>query len=453
MVENLEKQSAAAIGRLIAKAALDPVEVADFFLDRIERDRENPSFILVTRERALAEAAASRKRHREGRPAGPLDGVPIAWKDLVDMAGERATAGSALFAKSAPKQEDAPIVANLSAAGMVALGKTNLSEFAFSALGLNPHFGTPRNPRDAVTPRIAGGSSSGAAVAVAAGLAPCAIGSDTGGSIRAPASFCGIVGFKTSEGRVDKRGVFPLSRTLDTIGPLARTVEDCVLIDMALRGQSTTLVRPHDLSGVAFVVPDRSGIDDVDAAIAANLATVMKRLAAAGAKVLSRPVPSIGAMRALIAQYGSLVAIEAYAEHRAIFDSADAERMDRRVVKRGRLARAVSGEDAINLRRGRESLIAALAEDLKGALLALPATPMTAPPIDALERDDELFRITNLRAIHYTFLGNLFRMCGLALPSGADTAGLPTGVQFLAPGGDDDRLLSIGLSVETALSS
>ena len=202
MIDNLEKQSAAAIGRLLTKGSLDPVEVAEFFLDRIERDRENPSFIVVTRKRALKEAEASRARHRDGSAAGPLDGVPIAWKDLVDMAGERTTAGSALYADSAPKQRDAPIVENLDAAGMVALGKTNLSEFAFSALGLNPHFGTPRNPRDPGTPRIAGGSSSGAAVAVAGGLAPCAIGSDTGGSIRAPASFCGIVGFKTSEGRI-----------------------------------------------------------------------------------------------------------------------------------------------------------------------------------------------------------------------------------------------------------
>ena len=359
MVENLEKRSAAAIGRLIAKGDLDPVEVAEFFLDRIERDRANPSFILVTRERALKEAAASRKRHREGRPAGPLDGVPVAWKDLVDMAGERTTAGSALFVDSALKQNDAPIVANLSAAGLAALGKTNLSEFAFSALGLNPHFGTPRNPRDAATPRIAGGSSSGSAVAVAAGLAPCAIGSDTGGSIRAPASFCGIVGFKTSEGRIDKRGVFPLSRTLDTIGPLARTVEDCVLIDMALRGQSGAPVRPLDLNGVEFVAPDKTGIDDLDAAVAANLEAAMKRLAAAGAKVMSRPAPLIGAMRALTAQHGSLVAIEAYAEHRAVLESADAQRMDRRVVRRAMGGR-VSGDDVIKLQRGREDLIAAL---------------------------------------------------------------------------------------------
>ena len=451
MVENLEKQSAAEIGRLIAKGGLDPVEVAEFFLNRIERDRDNPSFIVVTRERALREAAASRKRHREGRAAGPLDGVPIAWKDLVDMAGERTTAGSALYAKSPPKQKDAPIVANLAAAGLVALGKTNLSEFAFSALGLNPHFGTPRNPRDPATPRIAGGSSSGAAVAVAGGLAPCAIGSDTGGSIRAPASFCGIVGFKTSEGRIDKQGVFPLSRTLDTIGPLAHTVEDCALIDAGLRGQKAAPMRPLDLGVVEFVVPDKSGIDDAEPAVAANLESAVKRLAAAGAKVTSRPVHAIGAMRALVAQYGSLVAIEAYDEHRAVFESADAERMDRRVVKRA-LGGRISEHDAINLQRGREDLIAALADDLNGALLTLPATPMTAPAIGPLERDDELFRITNLRAIHYTFLGNLFRMCGLALPSGTDSAGLPTGVQFLAPSGDDDRLLSIGLSMETALS-
>ena len=451
MIDKLEQLSATEIGRLIARGRLDPVEVAELFLDRIERDRNNPSFILVTRKRALEEAEASRKRHREGRAAGPLDGVPIAWKDLVDMAGERTTAGSALYADSAPKESDAPIVANLGAAGMLALGKTNLSEFAFSALGLNPHFGTPRNPRDPATPRIAGGSSSGAAVAVAGGLAPCAIGSDTGGSIRAPASFCGIVGFKTSEGRIDKQGVFPLSRTLDTIGPMAHTVEDCVLIDVALRGQSNTPVRPLDLTGVEFVVPDKTGIDDAETAVAANLEAVMKRFAGAGAKVKLRTIRSIGAMRALSAQFGSMVAIEAYAEHRAIFDSVDAQRMDRRVVKRA-LGGRVSERDALNLQRCREELIAALTDELKGALLVLPATPMTAPAIDPLERDEELFRVTNLRAIHYTFLGNLFRMCGLALPSGTDAAGLPTGVQFLARGGDDDRLLSIGLSMEKALS-
>ena len=200
MIETLETQSAAAIGRHIAASRLDPVEVAEFFLDRIERDRENPSFILVTRARALKEAAASRKRRREGRAAGRSMAfrspgrISWTWRASAPPPDRR------YLARSLPKDNDAPIVANLTAAGLVALGKTNLSEFAFSALGLNPEFGTPRNPRDPATPRIAGGSSSGAAVAVAGGLTPCAIGSDTGGSIRAPASFCGIVGFKTGRG-------------------------------------------------------------------------------------------------------------------------------------------------------------------------------------------------------------------------------------------------------------
>jgi aspartyl-tRNA(Asn)/glutamyl-tRNA(Gln) amidotransferase subunit A len=210
-------------------------------------------------------------------------------------------------------------------------------------------------------------------------------------------------------------------------------------------------VRPINLGGVEFVVPDDSGIDDAQAAVAANLQSVVKRLEAAGAKVRTKPIRSIGAMRALSAQFGSMVAIEAYAEHQAIFNSADAKRMDRRVLARG-LGGRVSERDATNLQRGREDLIAALVDELRGAVLVLPATPMTAPAIGPLERDDELFRVTNLRAIHYTFLGNLFRMCGLALPSGADSAGLPTGVQFLAPSGDDERLLSIGLSIEKALS-
>ncbi len=250
---------------------------------------------------------------------------------------------------------------------------------------------------------------------------------------------------------MDKQGVFPLSRTLDTIGPMAHTVEDCVQIDMALRGKSSTSVRPINLSGVEFVVPDQSGIDDVQPEVAANLESAMKRLADAGAKVRSRTIRSISAMRSLSAQFGSMVAIEAYAEHRAVFESADAKRMDQRVLKRAMGGR-VSERDATNLQRGREELIAALTDELKGALLVLPATPMTAPAIAPLERDEELFRVTNLRTIHYTFLGNLFRMCGLALPSGTDAAGLPTGVQFLAHSGEDDHLLSIGLSVESALS-
>jgi len=173
-------------------------------------------------------------------------------------------------------------------------------------------------------------------------------------------------------------------------------------------------------------------------------------LSAAGAKVQRRPVPLIGEMRALAARHGALVTMEAYAEHRVLFDSADAQRMDRRIVRRALSGRA-AGNDVIDLQRGRERLIASLRAELKDAVLALPTTPMVAPEISALEADDELFRVTNLRVVHYTVLGNLFRMCGLALPSGTDSAGLPTGIQFLAAAGCDERLLGLGLGIERIL--
>ncbi len=220
---------------------------------------------------------------------------------------------------------------------------------------------------------------------------------------------------------------------------------------MALRGELTTAARRVDASALELVVPGGTEIDDVDDAVAANLERALARLAAAGARILRRPFPLIGEMRALVARHGSLITIEAYAEHRAIFESADARRMDRRVLKRALLGR-VAGHDVIDLQRGRERLVAALRADLKDALLVLPATPMTAPPIAPLEADDDLFRATNLRALHYSFLGNLFRMCGLSLPSGTDGAGLPTGVQFLAPAGSDERLLSLGLGIERTLA-
>ena len=200
---DLHKQSAAEVGRQIA-AGLDPVEVADVFLERIEAHADQPIFITVTAGRALQEALASRERHRLGAPLGPLDGVPIAWKDLIDVAGAPTTAGSDLHRDNLPADQDAPIVANAAAAGMVTLGKVNLTEFAYSGLGLNPHFGTPTLPHDLKTPRSPGGSSSGSATAVSWGLAPCAIGSDTGGSVRIPAAFNGLVGYKSSEGRIAK---------------------------------------------------------------------------------------------------------------------------------------------------------------------------------------------------------------------------------------------------------
>src|SRR5271170_4012062 len=233
---DLATTSAAALARLYRKGTITPSEAADWFLDRIETATDRAIFIAMTAERARREAATSTARYRAGAPLGPLDGVPVAWKDLFDLVGTTTTAGSDIYRSAPPARADATVVRNLADAGMVSLGKVNLSEFAYSGLGLNPHFGTPRNPYDANVHRVPGGSSSGSAVAVAAGLAPVAIGTDTGGSVRIPAAFNGLVGFKTAEGSIDRTGIFALSPTLDTVGPLARTVEDCLLLYSALRG-------------------------------------------------------------------------------------------------------------------------------------------------------------------------------------------------------------------------
>lgn len=448
----LSRATAAGIGRLLAAGATNPVEVAAAFLERIDQAAARHVFLHVTGDRAQREAEASRKRYREGRALGPLDGVPISWKDLFDVAGSPTTAGSALFRDSAPATRDAPVVGNLAAAGMVCLGKVNLTEFAYSGLGLNPHYGTPANPHDTTVARAPGGSSSGAGVSVAGGLCPCSIGTDTGGSVRVPAAFNGVVGYKTSERRIDKTGVFPLSETLDTVGPLAKSVEDVVLLDMAMRGLVATGVRRADLSRLTIAVPTNVVHDGADDAVGANFEAAIDRLSRAGAIVVRRTLPLLDEVQAVTEAYGSLTAAEAYVVHKDRVDGPDRERIDRRVAARILAGKRMSSYDLISLTRVRTRLIGDLGRELDGGLLAMPTTPHTAPEIAPLEADDDLFHKTNLKTLRNTLLGNFLATCGLALPSGRDVEGLPTSILFSAPWGADEMLLSNGLAIEAALA-
>ena len=266
-VERIANRTAAGIALAYRSGEAGPVAIVECLLSRIAKAKPDKIFITICEKRALSEARAAEARYREGRPLSPLDGVPFAWKDIFDVAETPTTAGSVLRKDAPPKKTDMPCVANAVAAGTVTLGKLNLTEFAYSGLGLNPHFGTAFNPNDRKTPRSPGGSSSGSGAAVASRLTPIAIGSDTGGSVRVPSSYNGVVGFKTSTGRIDKTGIAPLSRTLDTIGPLAHSVEDCVLADMALRGAVTTSVRRADLRSVKLFVPTNVILDDADASV------------------------------------------------------------------------------------------------------------------------------------------------------------------------------------------
>ncbi|MBN9673854.1 amidase [Labrenzia aggregata] len=449
-IDDLAQKPAAEIARVLADRRADPVGLTEHYLEKIGR-QTSPIFLTVTADRARREAEAAARRLKAGRPASALDGVPMAWKDLVDFRGETTTAASNIYRNALAAESDAPILANAARAGMIALGKVNLSEFAYSGLGLNPHFGTPLNPNDTVTPRAPGGSSSGSGVAVAAGLAPCAIGTDTGGSVRIPAAFNGVVGYKSSEGRIPARGVFALSRTLDTVGPLARTVEDCILLDMVLRGAVTSGVTRRPVETLRIFVPETVVLDDLDPAVSENFEKSLALLEQAGAVVTRGPLPQFAEAARLAAELGSITAAEAYVEHRDLVDGPGAANIDRRVLARIQGGKAMSAADLIVLHRARLEGMAAISGLLDGALLAMPTAPHVAPAIAPLEADDALFHRINLKTLRNTVIGNFFNLPGVALPNGTDGGGLPTSFLLCTVGNDDERLLGAALDVERVL--
>ncbi len=451
MLHTIADGSAVEIALAYRDGRAGPVALVECLLERIRQTIDHHIFIAVTCERALSQAEASQKRYARGMPLSILDGVPVAWKDLFDVAGARTTAGSKLLAESPVKDKDMPCAANLNAAGMVTLGKVNMAEFAYAPLGLNRHFGTPRNPHDPITHRIPGGSSSGSGAAVGARLVPCAIGTDTGGSVRIPAAFNGVVGFETSTGRIDTTGLIPLARSFDTIGPLARSVEDCILIDALLRKDIASTVQRLSLRSLTLLVPTNVVGDDAEHHVLVNYERTIDVLAARGATIRRERVKALDGVVEMTAAYGTLIAAEAYAEYRDLIDSERAALMDPRLVERLKEGKRMGAGDVIAIQRERQRLISLLHDEMQDALLCMPTVPLTAPALAPLEADDALLREVNRRTVGNASLGNNLDMCGLALPNGFDDKGLPTSFLLSACHGDDARLLDFGLEVERAL--
>jgi aspartyl-tRNA(Asn)/glutamyl-tRNA(Gln) amidotransferase subunit A len=377
-----------------------------------------------------------------------LDGVPVAWKDLFDMAGIVTTAASAVHAERAAAREDAPLLAAGSRAGLLTIGKTNLSEFAYSGLGLNPHFGTPVNRALDNGLRVPGGSSSGAAVAVAAGVVPIAIGTDTGGSVRIPAAFNGVVGYRASTSRYPRTGMTALSPTLDTCGPLARNVVDCIAFDAAVRGVAMPDLT-GGLTGERFVV-DPALLDrySVGHDVAANLHGVVERLRDMGALVDERELHTLAEVHELIGKQGWLGALEAFELYRDLLDSPNALRIDQRVRIRLEASRAIPAGRRELLLAKRRDLIDAFRQELAGATLIAPTVPHVAPERAPLEADPELFARVNLRTLSLTMPGSFLDTPAVALPSGKGDSNLPTSVQLMRAQHDDDTLLRIAAAVE-----
>lgn len=431
-----------------------PLAIAEDRLARAEAG-DPALFVRLTPERALQEARCSTLRWAEGRPLGPLDGVPLVWKDLFDMAGTPTTAASAWLADAPPATVDAAAVASLCRAGAVSLGKVNLSEFAFSGLGLNPHVGTPRHPLSPDVPRAPGGSSSGSAVAVSAGLVPVGMGTDTGGSLRVPAAFHGLVGYQPTVARHDQRGVYPLSRSLDTIGPMAHGVRDCIAVDAALRGRAgwgDDQLAALPLARLNLLVPANVVFDEAEPEVRPRFDAALQALRAAGAHVEMEPVPIFDRVLALNGKHGTLAAAEGYQWHQERVDGPQAGRFDRRVLARLKRGREMSAVDLLMIQQARFEWQAALLAQLGQRVLLMPTVVHVAPEVAALQADDELFHRINVRTLRNTMLGNFLGLCGMSLPMGPGRDGLPLGALLQCSPHQDAALLAAALAVESVLN-
>jgi aspartyl-tRNA(Asn)/glutamyl-tRNA(Gln) amidotransferase subunit A len=405
-------------------------------------------FTAVFADGALAAARAADALLARGAPLPPLAGLPVTVKDLFDIAGRTTMAGSVVRQGAPAATRDAEAVARLRGAGAAITGLTNMTEFAFSGVGINTHHGTPRNACDASLARIPGGSSAGAAVAVALGLAVAGLGSDTGGSIRIPAALHGLVGFKSTQSRTPLAGAFPLSFTLDTVCAMARTVADCLIVDGVLAGAPLT-VAARGVAGLRLALPQTLVLDGLDATVAAAWARTLSRLSAAGARLVELPLAELAEIGAINSP-GGFSAVEAYATHRVALRN-DRERFDPRVAARIALGEPVSAADYIVMQQRRRDWIARVQQRLAGfdALLC-PTVPIVAPPLDELVASDAAFFKANSALLRNTFAVNFLDGCAFTLPCHA-AGELPVGLMLAAPGGHDAALAGVALAIEALL--
>ena len=404
------------------------------------------AFIKVYAESALAAADYADKLRKSGVRRSPVDGLPVSLKDLFDVAGDVTRAGSKVLELKA--QKDAPAVARLRAAGAVFVGRTNMVEFAFGTTGINPHYGTPKSPWDRKTGRIPGGSSSGAGVAQADGMCAMALGTDTRGSVRIPAAFNGVTGFKPTARRVPRDGAFPLSYTLDSIGPLANSVACCAAYDAILAGEPLEPLPELPAKGLRFLVPKTEVREGLDREVEAAFNRAVEKLRSAGAVITEKAVPAFD-RQAEYFKGGGYAGAEAYAIHRKYADRlAD---YDPRVAKRVLLGKDLSAADYVEL-----GVLRAQYQREVEALLApfdaflLPSTPCIPGPIAEVDASDEAYFRWNMRILRIVGLVNFLDGCATSLPC-HERGAAPVGLMVCGPAMSDRRILAVSAAVERAL--
>jgi aspartyl-tRNA(Asn)/glutamyl-tRNA(Gln) amidotransferase subunit A len=445
----------AELGAAFRVRRLGPVEVTQHCLARIARlDPALHAFITVTADLALEQARTAEAELARGHDRGPLHGVPIALKDLIDTAGVRTTGASALFEDRVPT-EDAEVVRRLRDAGAVVLGKLNLHELAYGGSGVVGHFPATRNPRS--TAHICGGSSSGSAAAVAAGLCYAALGTDTSGSIRLPASLCGIVGFMPTYGLVSLRGVIPLSTSYDHVGPMTRTVRDAALVLQAIAGHDRL-----DVTSVALPVPayaaaldverprTRIGVarrhffDELDGEVAAAIARALGVLASLGARLRDIALP--------VDDDRTVFRAESYAFHRP-WVARSPERYQPETLRRIRTGEAVTAADYIGKWQHLQQLRRGFGGSLADVdLIVTPTVAVPAPSFAELEAQPEALRSRELLLMRNTRPFDIWGTPALTVPCGTTSAGLPIGLQIAGPAGADADVLRLGAAFERQMA-
>jgi len=438
----MDKRTAGDLGRAIGAGKVHPVELVEAQLAAIDvHPLAGRIYARVTPERARAEAMAAAGRAKAGLRKGLLDGVPLSWKDLFDTAGTATEAGSALLKHRTPGA-DAEVLARATLAGLVCLGKTHMSELAFSGLGLNPVTATPPSVND--PDAVAGGSSSGAAASVAFGLAPAAIGSDTGGSVRIPAAWNDLVGLKTTAGLLPLTGTVPLCETFDTIGPLARNVEDCALLLGIMEGRPAPDLRGAQLRGARLLLLETVALDGLRPDPAAAFDRSVARLGAAGARVEQLAAPEVTEAMGLAAL---LFTAEAYAIWRDTIEAAP-QKMFPRILERFRSGAGFTAADYVAGWRRLRALRRIWADRVAGAdAVILPTAPILPPQANRLMTDDAYYVAENLLALRNTRIANLLGLSAVTLPAGAPSCG----ISLMGPAHGEARLRRLAQAAEAAL--
>jgi aspartyl-tRNA(Asn)/glutamyl-tRNA(Gln) amidotransferase subunit A len=407
------------------------------------------AFIKVYTESARAEADHADRLRKSGVRRSPVDGLPVSLKDLFDVAGDVTRAGSRILENSPAAKSDAAAVARLRAAGAVFLGRTNMVEFAFGGVGLNSHFGTPKNPWDRKTGRVPGGSSSGAAVAQADGMCVMALGSDTRGSIRQPAALCGIAGFKPTARRVPREGAYPLSWTLDSVGPLANSVACCAAYDAILAGEPEPNLAELPAKGLRLMLPKSSALQDLDKEVETAFQSSLRKLSGAGAQISEVLMPAFDRQSEYF-KGGGFAGAEAYYLHRPNMDRL--AEYDPWVAKRVLMSKDLSAADYVGfgfLREEYMRTVAAAAAPFDAILM--PSVPCVAPAIaDAAKSDEHYFR-WNFRIMRNTGLINFLDGCAATLPI-HERGAAPVGLMVCGIAGTDRRTLAVAVAIERALA-